>query len=135
MSQFTPEAAAAVRSFRDDGGAVVFLASVAAPSGATANLNAIADELDARLRVGEDRVTDATHNIAGDPVLPTTTDVIVSPDPPRNPGRGNGGDNGRGSDDDGAGDGRGPGGTNGRGPRDCLFGRESRSVHDFPCVH
>ncbi len=112
----------------------MLLGSGAALSEATANLNAIADEFNTRLRVGENRVTDATHNVAGDPALPTTTDVIVSPDPPRNPGRGNGGDNGRGSDD-GAGDGRGPGGTNGRGPQDCLSGRESQSSHDFPCVH
>jgi len=142
-SQFTPEEAAAVRSFHDGGGAVVLLGSGVAPSEATANLNALADELDTRLRVGEDRVTDATNNVAGDPALPTTTDVVVSPEPPRNPGRGNGRDdgrgprdggsdggrgrgndngrgndrgNGRGSDDDGAGDGRGPGGKNGRGP-------------------
>jgi len=132
---------AAARSFRDDGGAVVLLGLGTAPSEATANLNALADELDTRLRVGADRVTDATNNVADDPGLPTTTDVVVSPEPPRNPGRGNGGDNGRGPRDggsdggrgrgnndgrgngrgnrrgsDGAGDGRGPGGKNGRGP-------------------
>ena len=140
MSQFTPEKEVAVRSFRDDG-AVVLLGSGVAPPEATANLNALADELDTRLRVGEDRVTDATNNVAGDPALTTTTDVVISLEPPRNPGRGNGRDDGRGprdggsdggrgrgndnghgngcgcgSDDDGAGDGRGPGGKNGRGP-------------------
>ena len=121
----------------------MLLGSGATPSEATAILNALADELDTRLRVGEVRVTDATNNVAGDLTLPTTTDVVVSPEPSQNPGRGNSGyngrgpgdggsdggrghengngcvndrGNGRGSDDGGPGDGRGPGGKNGRGP-------------------
>ncbi len=87
VSEFTPEEAAAVRSFRDDGGAVVLLGSGSAPSAATANLNRLADELDTGLRVGGDRVTDGVNNVAGDPKLPTATDVVVSPEPPRNRGR------------------------------------------------
>ncbi|MXR52222.1 ABC transporter [Halovenus sp. WSH3] len=94
VSSFTPEEAAAVRSFRDDGGAVVCLGSAAAPAEATANLNDLIGRLDTRLRVGGERVTDATNNVADDPEIPTTTDVVVSPEPPRNPGRGR--SNGRG---------------------------------------
>jgi len=94
VSQFTPEEAAAVRSFRDDGGAVVLLGSASAPSEATANLNQLAGELGTRLRVGEERVTDPANNVADDPAVPTTTDVVVAPEPPRTPGRGN--PNGRG---------------------------------------
>jgi len=97
VSEFTSDEAAAVRSFRDGGGAVVLLGSGSAPSDATGNLNQLADELDTRLRVGEDRVTDAVNNVADDADLPTATDIVVSPDPPRNPGRG-------------CGNGRGPGG-------------------------
>ncbi len=94
VSEFTTEEATAVRAFRDDGGAVVLLGSGSAPSEATANLNSLAGELDTRLRVGDERVTDATNNVADDPGIPTTTDVVVSPEPPRTPGRGN--PNGRG---------------------------------------
>jgi endonuclease YncB( thermonuclease family) len=95
VSEFTPEEAAAVRSFRDDGGAVVLLGSASAPSEPTANLNSLADELGTELRVGDERVTDPANNVANDPEIPTTTDVVASPGPPRTPGRGN--PNGRGS--------------------------------------
>jgi len=90
VSEFTSEEAEAVRSFRDDGGAVVLLGSASAPTEATANLNDLAGALDAGLRVGDDQVTDAENNVADDPSLPTTTDIDVSPGPGRSPGRGNG---------------------------------------------
>jgi hypothetical protein len=87
VSEFTAKEAEAVRSFLEEGGAVVLLGSASAPAEATANLNALADALGTRLRVGEGRVTDAANNVADDPDLPTTTDIVASPSPPRNRGR------------------------------------------------
>jgi len=87
VSEFTAQEAEAVRSFLEEGGAVVLLGSASAPAEATANLNALADALGTRLRVGEGRVTDAANNVADDPDLPTTTDIVASPSPPRNRGR------------------------------------------------
>ena len=65
----------AVRSFRDDGGAVVLLGTAAAPDDATDNLNAVADALDSDLRIGDVRVTDPVNNVADDPALVTTDDI------------------------------------------------------------
>ncbi|PSQ37675.1 hypothetical protein BRD10_04950 [Halobacteriales archaeon SW_12_71_31] len=65
----------AVRSFRDDGGAVVLLGTAAAPDDATDNLNAVADALDSDLRVGDVRVTDPVNNVADDPALVTTDEI------------------------------------------------------------
>jgi endonuclease YncB( thermonuclease family) len=98
VTDFTPEEVAAVRSFRDDGGAVVLLGSGSAPTEATDNLNALAGDLDTGLRVGQETVTDSVNNVGGLPNLPTVTDIDVGPEPPRPPGRGKGrgrGPNGR----------------------------------------
>ena len=83
------------------------------PSEATASPKVLADELNTRLCVDEDRVTDATNNAAGDPAFPMTTDVVASSEPLWNPGRGNGGDNGRGPRDGGSDGGRGRGNDDG----------------------
>lgn len=103
VSEFTAEEAAAVRSFRDDGGAVVLLGSGSAPSAATGYLNELAATLETGLRVGDSQMTDAVNNVADDPAIPTTTDIDVSLDASRNRGRNNGngqGASGRGQSDD-----------------------------------
>ncbi len=79
VSEFTATERAAVRSFRDAGGAVVLLGSAAAPDDARANLNDLAAGLGTNLRLNDGRVTDPQNNVAGDPAIPTTTRVRSGP--------------------------------------------------------
>jgi hypothetical protein len=61
-----------VRRFRDDGGAVVLLASADAPAFARENLNRVAAGFGTDLRANADRVRDEHRNLAGDATLPVT---------------------------------------------------------------
>jgi endonuclease YncB( thermonuclease family) len=68
---YTDAELAAVRSFRENGGAVVLLGG-AVPEAARTNLNAIAEALDSDLRLGEG-VTDETNNLNDEP-----SDLVTS---------------------------------------------------------
>jgi hypothetical protein len=61
-----------LRSFREDGGAVVLLGSAVAPAFARDHLNDVAAALDADLAANADRVRDERRNLDDDPALPTT---------------------------------------------------------------
>jgi endonuclease YncB( thermonuclease family) len=56
----------ALRTFREDGGAVILMGSGAAAGTPIANLNNIAALLDSDLRVGRDALTDTESNLADD---------------------------------------------------------------------
>jgi endonuclease YncB( thermonuclease family) len=84
VSELSTDELASLRSYRDDGGAIVLLGSADAPSEARSNLNAVAEGLGSDLRLNDDRVTDDTNNLDDDPQVPTTTnfntDVAVFTD-------------------------------------------------------
>jgi len=77
VEAFTREEVAAVRSFRDDGNAVVLLGSGAAPTDAIDNLNGLARALGTPIRVNDDQVRDRENNVAADPSIPTTTAIAI----------------------------------------------------------
>ena len=78
-SEFTAAERDAVRSFRDNGGAVVLLGTAAAPEAARGNLNDLAAGLDTDLRLNDVRVTDPQNNVDDDPAILTTTRVQRGP--------------------------------------------------------
>ncbi len=63
----------ALRSFRDDGGAIVLLGDADATDAARENLNSLASALGSDLRLTGDAVTDGSNNVNGDAGLVTTT--------------------------------------------------------------
>jgi hypothetical protein len=79
VTAFTEAELDAVRTFRDEGGAVVLLGTAAAPASARANLNSVAAALGTDLRLSGDRVVDLQNNLAGDPTIPTTEAVDALP--------------------------------------------------------
>ncbi|WP_440990241.1 thermonuclease family protein [Haloarchaeobius baliensis] len=68
----------ALRSFRDDGGAIVLLGDANASDAARENLNALASGLGTDLRLTDDAVTDGSNNVNGDAGLVTTTNFHQS---------------------------------------------------------
>jgi endonuclease YncB( thermonuclease family) len=72
-SPFTDGEIELLSEFGADGGAIVFLGSAATDATARENLNTLAERLDSDLRLNEDQVFDATHNVNDDSSIPYTT--------------------------------------------------------------
>ncbi|MFB6199065.1 MAG: hypothetical protein ABEI52_12505, partial [Halobacteriaceae archaeon] len=70
-----PSTLDAVRSFRDDGGAVILMGSDDASADGRADLNDVASELGTDLRLSETSVTDSSANLNDDPSLVTTSNL------------------------------------------------------------
>ncbi|QDX40346.1 thermonuclease family protein [Salarchaeum sp. JOR-1] len=62
----------ALQSFQADGGAVILLGNATAPGNATARQNSLATALDTDLAFTTGTITDADHNVNGNPAYPTT---------------------------------------------------------------
>jgi len=90
----------ALRAFRANGGAVVFVGSAEAPAEETRLLNDVAARFGTDLRLNDDQVLDERHNLKGEARLPTTSNLntafeagpdlfsAVEPEPWTGPGNG-----------------------------------------------
>jgi endonuclease YncB( thermonuclease family) len=72
-SPFTDAEVELLSEFKAGGGAIVFLGSATADATARENLNTLVEQLDSDLRLNDDQVFDATHNVNDDSSLPYTT--------------------------------------------------------------
>lgn len=77
-SAFTAAEIDAVRTFRDDGGAVVLLGTGKVTDEPRSYLNDLADGLETDLRVNQDQVVDDSNNVDGDGEVPTTSSFDAS---------------------------------------------------------
>ena len=70
---FTATEVSNVNDFVSNGGAVVLMGSASATATAHTTTNELANALGTDLRLNDDRVTDASHNVNGDETIPYTT--------------------------------------------------------------
>lgn len=75
---YTDEELAALREYRDSGGAVVLLGSTEASAESRANLDRVAAGLGSDLRLNADQIIDAESNLATDSELPVTSEFNES---------------------------------------------------------
>ncbi|MFP8889526.1 thermonuclease family protein [Natrialbaceae archaeon A-CW2] len=69
---YTEAELAALREYRDAGGAVILVGSAAATADTRAKLNDVAAGLGSDLRLNDDRIVDGDANLVDDPELPVT---------------------------------------------------------------
>jgi len=70
---FTDDEIAALREFRDDGGAVILSGTTTGPVETKMRLNRVAADLGSDLRLNDDRVMDFNDNLNDDPTVVTTS--------------------------------------------------------------